>query len=301
MWLWLHAGGTLYRILVRCRVNVSVNAESLSRCVMAATSVDDDPLAADDTSPYASLVVSALVASTPVLTMLFTLFACGFVIRHNRRLPQLCSMRVVLSLAILLWVCSTLASDVAFWHTIGAIGAWQSSDSSSRELVCKVQVVVRYGVAEPLTLLLILSVFHRKSTVGIATPLHPWRLIRIAASVTLLFALVHAGLIALLEAGAMPPEVIGPRPATTANYSSSWPLAASPPSAAPSEAADQSFSWWRAEGCAGTYGTFIISTIFVAIYEVPWAHPHPSPHPHPALALILPLTLALTHILTNEP
>ena len=84
---------------------------------------DDDPLAADDTSPYASLVVSALVASTPVLTMLFTLFACGFVIHHNRRLPQLCSMRVVLSVSILLWVCSTLASDVAFWHTIDAMGA----------------------------------------------------------------------------------------------------------------------------------------------------------------------------------
>ena len=241
-----------------------------------------DPLA--ERVPLSPVAESIIRFCLCALLGLITTFTCVFVLRHRRRLIAMAYVRVLLCLAVLLWISSAFVARRSLWDVVlPTIGISPSLPAHAVELLCAVDAVLEYGVFEPLTLSLIGLIFHTKSKASAATPWRVWRLVRLALGITLAVALLQAGPIVAHLYG-VHPVIFGPQPAINLG-SSSMPAASpapptlpmpptvppatpSPPS--PPPLAVQMHPWWRAEGCAATYFDFAISALFQLGFVLVW-------------------------------
>ena len=81
---------------------------------------DEDPLAEEHRTT--SVAFSSVLATSVLLLVFFAVGSCAFMLHKRERMPQLRVVRAALAIAILLWACGALASDVAFWRIVDALG-----------------------------------------------------------------------------------------------------------------------------------------------------------------------------------
>jgi hypothetical protein len=210
-----------------------------------------------------------------VATAVLALLSCFVVLRHRRRLARLCGVRALLSILLLLWPVGALVSRRSMWDTTLPTLGIPPLAADRFEHFCMGHAITMYGVLEPATLALIGLLFHSKSRGTAATPWRPWRLVRCALAATLLVALLQTGVVVSAATG-VAPSLLGPQPLVSPPPPPpplSQPLPPPPPPWAPGgEGASPRLvhDWWRAEGCATTYGSVIVGCVFTLVFTAAW-------------------------------